>query len=58
LMPNKAILCYICFWSYGSLHVHPLVGGLVPESYGGASWFISLFLLWGCTPLQLIWSFL
>jgi hypothetical protein len=28
LMSNKAILCYICDWSYGSLHVHSLVGGL------------------------------
>jgi hypothetical protein len=32
LMPNKAILCYICDWSHGSFHVYSLVGGLVPES--------------------------
>jgi hypothetical protein len=32
LMPNKAILCYICNWSHGSLHVFSLVGGLVPGS--------------------------
>jgi hypothetical protein len=30
LMTNKAILCYMCGWSHGSLHVYPLVGGLVP----------------------------
>ena len=23
LMPDKAILCYICGWSHGSLHVYP-----------------------------------
>jgi hypothetical protein len=28
LMSNKAILCYICSWSYGSLHVYSLFGGL------------------------------
>ena len=36
MMPNKAILCYICIWSYGSLCVYSLVGGLVPGSSG---WF-------------------
>jgi hypothetical protein len=35
LMINKAILCYICSWSHGSLHVYSLVGGLVPGSSGG-----------------------
>ena len=33
--PNKAILCYICIWSCGSLHVYSLVGGLVPGSSAG-----------------------
>jgi hypothetical protein len=33
-MTNKAILCYICGWSYGSFHVYSLVGGLVPVSSG------------------------
>jgi hypothetical protein len=28
--------------------------GLVPGSYGGTGWFILLFLLWGCKPLQLL----
>jgi hypothetical protein len=26
LMPDKAILCYICIWSYGSLHISQLFG--------------------------------
>ena len=29
LMPDKAILCYICGWNHGSLHSFSLVGGLV-----------------------------
>jgi hypothetical protein len=32
LMPHKAILCYICSWSHGSLQVYSLVGGSVPGS--------------------------
>ena len=36
-MPDKAILCYICSWSHGSLNVYFLVGGLVPGSYGGGA---------------------
>ena len=32
LMPDKAILCYICGCSHGFLHVYSLVGGLVPGS--------------------------
>jgi hypothetical protein len=55
LMPDKDILCYICSWSHGSLHVYSLVGGLVPGSSG---WLILLFFLWGCKPLQLLQSFL
>jgi hypothetical protein len=35
LMPNKAIVCYICSWSHESHHVFSLVGGLVPGSSGG-----------------------
>jgi hypothetical protein len=35
LMPDKAILCFICSSSHGSLHVYSFVGGLVPESSGG-----------------------
>jgi hypothetical protein len=34
LMPDKAILCYICGWSHELLHVYYLVGGLVPWSSG------------------------
>jgi hypothetical protein len=33
-MTNKAILCYICSWSYGSHHVCSFVGGVVPGSSG------------------------
>jgi hypothetical protein len=43
LMPDKSILCYICGWSHGSLHVYSLVGGLVSGSYWGSDWLI-LFL--------------
>jgi hypothetical protein len=35
LMTDKAILCYICGWRHGSLHVCSLVGSLVPGSSGG-----------------------
>ena len=35
LIPNKAILCYMCGWSHESLHVYSLVGGLIPGSSGG-----------------------
>jgi hypothetical protein len=45
-----AILCYICGWSHGSLHVYSLVGGFVPGNSGGTGWFILLFFLWGCSP--------
>ena len=58
LMSIKAILCYICGWSHGSLQVYCLVGGLVPGRSGGTGWFILLFLLWGCKGLQLLGSFL
>lgn len=58
LMPDKAILCYICDWSYGSLHVFSLVGGLDPEHSGGSVWLILLFFLWGWNPLQLLQFFL
>jgi len=34
LMPDNAILCYICGWSHGSLNMYSLVGGLVPGSLG------------------------
>ena len=58
LMFNKAILCYICSWRHESLHVYPVVGGLDPGRSGGTGWFILLFLLWGCKPLQYLGSFL
>ena len=43
LMSDKVILCYICDWSQGSLHVYFLVGGLVPGGPGGSGWLILLF---------------
>ena len=43
LMTNKAILCYICSWSHGSLHVYSLVGDLVPGRFWGFGWLILLF---------------
>ena len=57
LMPDKAILCYICCWSHGSLHVYSLVDGLVPGSSEGSVWWILLFFLRGCKPFQLLQSF-
>ena len=57
LMPDKAILCYICGWSHGSLHVYSLNGGLVPGSSGASGWLILLFVLWGCKPLGVLQSF-
>jgi hypothetical protein len=58
LMPDKVILCYICSWSIGSLHVYFLVGGLVPGSSGWSGWLILLFFLWDCKLLQPLQSFL
>jgi hypothetical protein len=52
LMPDKAILCYICSWSHGSLHVYSLVGGLVPGSSGRSGWLILLFFLWVANPFS------
>jgi hypothetical protein len=41
-MLDKAILCYICSWSHGHLHVFSLVGDLVPGSSGSSGWLILL----------------
>ena len=51
LMPDKTILCYICRWSHGSLHMYSLVGVLVPGSSGKSGW-LMLFILWGCKLFQ------
>jgi hypothetical protein len=50
LVLDKAILCYICCWSHGSLHVYSLVSGLVTGSSGGGGfgYLILLFFLCGC----------
>jgi hypothetical protein len=39
-MPDKVILCYVCNWSHGSLHVYSFVGGLGPGSIGESGWLI------------------
>ena len=54
-MYNKAIFCYICIWSHGSLHVYSLVGGLVLGALGvGTGWFILLFFIWGPNPFSFV----
>jgi hypothetical protein len=47
LMPYKVILCYICSWSHGSLHVYSLVGGLVLEISRESGWLIFFVLPMG-----------
>jgi hypothetical protein len=54
LMSDKAILCYICSWTHGTLPVYSLVGGLVSGNSGGSGWLISFE---GCKPLQFLQSF-
>jgi len=46
LMPDNAILCYLC-WKHGSLHMYSLVGGLVPGSSGGVGgiWLVDIVVL-------------
>jgi hypothetical protein len=47
-MPDKTILCCISSWTHVSLHVHSLVGGLVPgSSWGGVVWLIDVVLPMG-----------
>jgi hypothetical protein len=52
LMSEKAILCYICSWSHGSLHAYFLVGDLVPGCSWGTGWLILLFFLWVSNPFS------
>jgi len=42
LISSKAVLCYICSQSHGSLHVNSLVGGPVPGSSRRSGWLILL----------------
>jgi hypothetical protein len=42
VMPDNTILCYICSWNHGSLHVYSLVGGVVPGSSGGGVWLVDI----------------
>ena len=37
--------------------MYSVVDGLVPGSSGHTDWFILMFLLWGCKPLQLLGPF-
>jgi hypothetical protein len=39
------ILCYICDWSHGLLHVYTLIGGLVPGSWEERVWLIDVVVL-------------
>jgi len=50
-MSHVVILCYICIWSHGFIHVYSLVGALASGSSKWSSW-LMLFFLWGCNPLQ------
>jgi hypothetical protein len=45
LMPDKAILCYICSWRHGPIHVYSLLGGLVPGIFEGGlvGWYCCSF---------------
>ena len=42
LLPDKAVLCYICSWSHGSLCVYSLVGGLFPGTSQGSGWLMQI----------------
>jgi len=44
LLLDNSILCYICDWSHGSLHVYSLVGGLVLGSSSGI-WLVDIVVL-------------
>lgn len=56
-MSDKAVICYICICSHGSFPVHSLVGGGVLGSTGWSGQ-LMWFFLWGCSPTQLLESFL
>jgi hypothetical protein len=47
LIPDIAILCYICSWSHGSFYVYSLVGDLVPGSSEGV-WLGVIFPAFSC----------
>ena len=58
LMSNKAILCHICGWSHGSLHVYSSVGGPVSGSLRESGQLTLLLPPWGCKTPQLLQSLL
>jgi hypothetical protein len=56
LLSGKAILCYICIWSHGSLQVYFLVSVLDSLRTEWSDQPI-LFFQWGCIPTLLLQSF-
>jgi hypothetical protein len=52
LMSNKIILCDICCWSHGSLHVYSSVSSPVPASSEGSGLLTMLLPPWGYKPPQ------
>ena len=54
LMPDKAILCYIYSYSYETLHVYSLVGGLVPGTLESLDSWYCCFSYGDANPF---WSF-
>jgi hypothetical protein len=49
-MPDKAILCYICSWSHGPIHIYSLASVLSPGAQGvgvgvrgSVSWYCSFY---------------
>jgi hypothetical protein len=58
LMSNKVILCHICSWSHGSLHVYSLVGDPDPGELRGSGQLTLLLPPWGCKSPQQFQSLL
>ena len=56
-MSNTAILCYICGWSHGSLHVYFLVVGLVPGSSGATGWSYCCYSYGAANPFRSLGPF-
>ena len=48
LIPDKAVLCYICTWSHGPIPYTFFFDGLVPGRAWGSGYLILLLFLWGC----------
>jgi hypothetical protein len=54
---SDGILCYICSWSHGSIHVYSMIGGLVPESTRGGVLVDIVSIPKGLQTLQFLQSF-